>query len=129
MQKLSSALIFFAGLVNLAPLSGLISTNRLQILYGIAFEDANLLILTRHRAILFGIVGSLLVVSVFRSSLRPVAITAGLVSMLSFTLIVWLSGGHNAELARLAAVDLAASVGLVGAVLIDRFTGKRGATL
>jgi hypothetical protein len=127
MQKLSSTLIFLAGLVNLAPLSGLISTGRLQILYGIAFEEANLLVLMRHRAILFGIIGSLLVASVFRSSLRPVAVAAGLISMLTFTLIVWLSGSHNAELARLAAVDFAASVGLVGAVLIDRFTGKRGA--
>jgi hypothetical protein len=128
MRKLSSTLIFLAGLVNLAPLSGLISTGRLQILYGIAFEEANLLVLMRHRAILFGIVGSLLVVSVFRLSLRPVAITAGLISMLSFTLIVWLSGSHNAELVRLAAVDFAASVGLLGSILIDRFTGKRGAT-
>jgi hypothetical protein len=125
---LSNTLIFLAGLVNLAPLSGLISASRLQALYGFGFETADLLILMRHRAILFGIVGSLLVASVFHPPLRAVGIAAGLVSMLSFVVIVWLAASHNAELARLAAVDLAASIGLIGAALLDRFAENRGST-
>jgi hypothetical protein len=123
---LSTTLIFLAGLVNLAPVSGVLSANRLKSLYGFAFEDANVLILMRHRAILLGIVGCLLVASAFHSRLRPVGFAAGLVSMLSFVLIAWLVGNHNAELARVAAIDLATSAALVGAVVLDQIAGKRG---
>ena len=64
MQAISTALIFGVGLVNLLPVSGVLSANRLQALYGVAIEDVNFLVLMRHRAVLFGIVGGLLVASV-----------------------------------------------------------------
>jgi hypothetical protein len=125
MKTLSTTLIVLAGLVNLAPVIGVLSASRLQSLYGLAFEDADLLILMRHRAILLGIVGCLLVTSAFRPPLRPAAFAAGLVSMLSFVLIAWFVGNHNAELARVATIDLAASAALVGAVVLDQIAGKR----
>ena len=130
MQALSTTLILLAGLVNLLPASGVLSASRLQALYGIAFEDANLLILMRHRAILFGIVGGLLLASAYHAPLRPVAIAAGLVSMLSFVAIAWLVGGANPELRRVVVVDLVASAALLVSALLDHFAASRaGAAL
>ena len=126
-QSLSTTLIFLAGLVNLLPVSGVLSANRLQALYGVSLEDPNLLILMRHRAILFGIVGGLLVASAFRSPLRPVGLAVGLTSMISFVLIAWLVGNHNAELGRIVVADLVATVALLGSALLDHFAKKRQA--
>ena len=40
---------------------------------------------------------------------------AGLISVLSFVLVAWLLGNHNAALPRIVAVDLVASVALLEA--------------
>ena len=121
---LSTALILLAALINLLPVIGVVSASRLQGLYGIAFEDANLLILMQHRAILFGIVGGLLLVSAFHLPLRTVAVAVGLISTLSFILIAWLVGGYNAEIRRVLVVDVVASIALASSVLLDRSSGE-----
>ncbi len=129
MQKLSTALIIFAGLVNFAPVGGVLSVGFMHSLYGVAFEDPVLIILMRHRAVLFGMLGCLLFAAAFHAPLRPVAYAAGLISMLSFIVIVWLIGDPNAELTRAAVFDGVASVGLLGAVLLDHRVGRRGAAV
>jgi hypothetical protein len=73
MRVLSTVLILLASLVNLAPVTGALSAERMQALYGVALPDENLVILMRHRAILFGIVGGLLAVAAFHPPLRPAA--------------------------------------------------------
>lgn len=119
MGALSTALIVLVGLVNLLPVSGVVSSDRLQLLYGVALQDPNLVILMRHRALLFGLVGGLLVVSAFHLPLRPAAYAAGFLSMLSFVVIAWLVGGVNPELRRVVVVDLVASAALLGSLLLD----------
>ena len=114
---LATTLFAIVGVVNLLPIAGVSSASRLQTLYGVVLEDPNLVILMRHRAVLFGIVGAILVAAAFVPSLRPFAIAAGLVSMLSFVLVAHLVGKYNAELRRVVIVDLAASALLVGAGL------------
>lgn len=125
MRTLATLLILPACLVNLAPVVGVVSAEWLQRLYGIPFEGTELLILMRHRALLFAIVGGLLAASVFHRPLRPVAIAAGLFSMLSFVAIVQLLGGANAELQRAVLLDLVASAGLVAAALLDPLARER----
>jgi hypothetical protein len=118
MNKLATALYVIVGIVNLLPVSGVLSTSRLRALYGVSVVDPNLIILMRHRAVLFGIVGALLVSAAFHPPLRTLAVIAGLVSMLSFVVIAYLVGEFNAELRRVVIVDLVASLLLVGAGLI-----------
>ncbi len=125
LQASSALLIVLAGLVNLLPVSGVLSAKRLQALYGVVLEDTNLLILMRHRAILFGIVGGLLLASAFHLPLRRVGLSIGLISMLSFVLIAGLVGGYNAELQRIIVFDLAASVALVCSALLDHFATRK----
>ena len=125
MDALASVLYVLAGIVNLAPMSGVLSAARLQALYGIPFADPNLIVLMRHRAVLLGIVGALLVTAAFHAPLRLFAFVAGLVSMLSFVLVAWLVGDFNAELRRVALIDVVASVLLVAAGVLTIVSSSR----
>ena len=117
--NLAKILFIAAGIVNLLPTGGALSADYLGTLYGLALDDPNLIILMKHRAVLFGVVGALLVASAFRELLRPLALAAGLLSMLSFVLIACLERDYNAELQRVILVDLAASALLVVAAVAD----------
>jgi hypothetical protein len=120
MTKVANALIGLCVLVNLGPVVGVLGAERLRGLYGLAFEDPNLLVLMRHRALLFGVVGMLLVAALFRPELRLVAMVAGLFSMLSFVAIALLASELNPELRRVMWIDVVASVALAGAFILDR---------
>jgi hypothetical protein len=126
LSTISTVLIGLVGLANLLPVVGVLSAARLQSLYGVVLEDANLVVLMRHRAVLFGIVGGLLLTSAFHAPLRPVGVAVGLTSMLSFILIAWLVGDINPELRRVVVVDWVASAALVAAVLLDRCAASGG---
>jgi hypothetical protein len=116
---LATSLFVLVGVVNLLPVAGVFSASRLQTLYGVALEDPNLVILMRHRAVLFGIVGAIVVAGAFIPSFRPFSIAAGLVSMLSFVLVAHLVGESNTELRHVVIVDLVASALLAGAGLVS----------
>lgn len=122
MKALVGALLLAAAAVNLAPVVGVLSNQRLRWLYGVEVDDANLAVLLRHRAVLFAIVGALLAVSAFAPSLRGLAIAAGLLSMVSFVAIAAIVGGINPQLQRVVRVDVAASVALLLAALLDAWT-------
>ncbi|HEU4430681.1 MAG TPA: hypothetical protein VFT98_18110 [Myxococcota bacterium] len=47
-------LLLLVGLLNLAPVAGVLGGERLQALYGVGASDSQLVILLRHRALLFG---------------------------------------------------------------------------
>lgn len=113
-------------MINLLPVSGVVSGERLQALYGVAVESSDLEILMRHRAVLLAIVGGVLFASALHAPLRPVGFAVGLVSMASFILVAWLVGKPNAELRRVVAADLVALAALLGAALVDRL-GAAGA--
>lgn len=118
MERFASALYLIVGLGNLLPVTGVLSAVRLEALYGVAIGDPNLLVLMRHRAVLFGIVGALLVAAAFRPVWRAAALAAGWVSMLSFVALAWLVGDVNAELRRVAVVDLVLSAILACAAVV-----------
>jgi hypothetical protein len=124
MSALSTTLILLAGLLNLLPVSGVLSSSRLRTLYGVALEDPNVVILMRHRAVLFGVVGGLLVVSAFHAPLRPAGYAAGFISMLSFVVIARLVGRYNPELRRVVVVDVVASAALASSLLLDCVLGS-----
>ena len=127
MKTLIAVLYVVVGVVNLLPVLGVLSTTRLQTLYGVTLTDPNLVILMRHRAILFGVVGALLVAAAFHPPLRAIALAAGLISMLSFVFLAYVVGEFNSELRRVVSVDLVASVLLVAAGLLALWSGSREA--
>jgi len=120
LRRFVTACFALAALVNLAPTPGALSAARMEAAYGVTIAGSDLEILMRHRALLFGVVGGLLLAACFRTGLRPLAAAVGLFSMLSFGIVVLAVGDANPALQRLAGSDLVASAVLVAGVLLDR---------
>lgn len=120
MKHLATGILVLAGLINLYPIIGVISAAQLEKLYGLPLEHPDLVLLMRHRAVLFGLLGALIIASAFRTSLRPLAITAGLISMLAFIVLALVADHYGAAIHKIVVADVLASVGLVAVLLIDR---------
>lgn len=118
MPELISILLIIAGIIHLLPLSGVLGAERLAVLYGQSFDDPNLLIMMRHRAVLFGLLGTLLLAAAFITWLQPMALGAGLISVSSFILLAKLSPGYNDALRKVVIADWVALVGLLLALVL-----------
>lgn len=105
---LVSGSLIAAGLIHLLPAIGVLGPERLTTLYGISFSEPNLIILMRHRAVLFGLLGAFLLAAAFKPAWQSAALMAGLVSVCAFIWLAWSAGGYNERLARVFAVDLVA---------------------
>lgn len=108
-----AAALVVAGIIHLVPLSGVFGAERLTALYGLPISDPSLLVLMRHRAVLFGLLGVFLIFAAFRPPLHSLAFLAGFVSVLSFFWIAWSTGGYNEAVARIITGDIVALVALV----------------
>lgn len=124
LPKLTAAGFLLAGLINLVPIVGVAGLPQLQRLYSLATLDPDLLLLLRHRAVLLGLVGALMVAAVFRPELRWAAAAVGLVSMGSFVVLIFAAASQNPSLVKIAWIDVAALVILVAAWAGD-LAGKR----
>lgn len=105
--------IVIAAVIHLLPITGVVSSSALGTLYGLSFEESNIQILMRHRAVLFGILGGVLLYAAFSPRFRLVAIFAGLISASSFLWIAFSVGGYNVMLKRVVQADLVALVCLI----------------
>lgn len=107
-----------AAAINLAPALGMFSDAVLTRLYAVPISSNDLSLLLRHRAVLFGIVGALLLTATFIERLRTSAAIAGLASMLSFILLFVLSDTDNDKLQWVMLIDV-----WVVAIFIPGFVG------
>lgn len=105
--------IIVAGVIHLLPLSGVLGSTRLQALYGLSFTEPNLRILMQHRAVLFGLLGAFLLLSLLRPAWQWPAVVMGLVSAAAFIVIAWQVGDYNALLRRVVLADVVAIIGLL----------------
>lgn len=113
MKTLLSLCLVVLGLIHLLPLVGVLGPARLQALYGVVVaQDADLSLLLRHRAVLFGLLGGALVVAVWHRPWQGPALVAAALSVLSFVALAGLGGGLNPALTRVLWVDLAACLPL-----------------
>ena len=113
MRHLISAALIVVAIIHLMPLLGVLGSERLGALYGIRFDDPNLAILMRHRAVLFGVLGGFLLYAAFRPAFQPAALIAGFVSVVTFLGLAWSVGGYNAQLGRVVTADIVALACLV----------------
>ena len=121
-----SAMLLVVAVIHLLPLSGVLSTSRLSALYGLPFDDPNLAILMRHRAVLFGLLGAFLALAAFRPPLQAIAFVAGFVSVLSFLYLAWSVGGYNDQLGRVFTTDIVALVCLAIGAATYAFSTRQG---
>lgn len=113
MHHLVAAMLLVVAVIHLLPLSGVLGGARLRSLYGVSIDDPNLAILMRHRAVLFGLLGSFFVYAAFREELQLLAFFVGFVSVLSFLYLARATGSVNAQLQRVVVADVVAFVCLV----------------
>jgi hypothetical protein len=107
-STLSGAVLALVALIHLLPLPGLLGAEALIRLYGIPVEGADLSLLLRHRAVLFGLLGAGLMASVFLPSWRPAAYLAAFVSVGSFLVLAALETPTGAAITRVVIADMIA---------------------
>ncbi len=128
MEKIISAMLVIVGLIHLLPVSGVLGPDRLEALYGVSLTDPNLVILMRHRAVLFGLLGLFIVYSAFKPSLQALALLAGFLSVVSFIFIAWSVGSYNEAVHRVVIADIVAVIALgIAGVLYLTFRNQHRA--
>jgi hypothetical protein len=114
------SLLVLVGLVQTLPLVGAAGGAALRRLYGEVPQEGPTALLLRHRAVLLGLVGLLLLAAAAWPELRWLAVGMGLASKLSYVALVGGTGERSPELRRIAWIDLGTSLllGLVAALLL-----------
>jgi len=118
MDKVIAACLILVGIIHLLPVSGLVGAERLSLLYGISVSEPNLEILMRHRAVLFLLLGMLLIAGAFMHELRVAAIIGGFISVVSFLVIAWSTGDYNDAVRKVVIADIVAVIALCIAVVL-----------
>ncbi|MDX1555533.1 MAG: hypothetical protein R3212_05860, partial [Xanthomonadales bacterium] len=103
---------------------GVFSAEMLANAYDIPAPQGDLLILMRHRALLFGVVGSIILVSAFRPHLQPAAMIAAFVSMAGFIALTLGSGNYGEKIHGVMLIDVVGVVLLVIAAVLRFRTAK-----
>jgi hypothetical protein len=119
-----SATLVVAGIVHLLPALGVLGAERLASLYGIVVSDNAMLLLLRHRALLFGVLGLFMLHAAWSPPLQWWALAAGLVSTSSFVLLAWTSGPLTPPLHMVLKIDIALAAALAAALVL-RWVGSR----
>lgn len=105
-STVSSGFLIIAGLINLAPVIGALSAQRLEALYGLPVAgQPDLEILLRHRAVLFGLLGAAMLYGAFDHAWFWPVLGAGLISMLAYAALSVSIGGYNASLRFVLIMD------------------------
>lgn len=126
-HRIAAAALLVAGIVHLLPLSGALGGPRLEVLYGVVPDDATTVLLLRHRAVLFGLLGAGLLVAAFRPAWHVAACALALVSVVSFLLLAPGDAALTPAVARVLLVDRVVGVLLVVG-LAAALAGARHAT-
>lgn len=126
-QRVTAAALVIAAVIHLLPLTGVLGGARLEALYGVTVTDTTTLLLLRHRAVLFGMLGVALGIAAFRPAWHVAACLSALVSVLSFLALAASGVALTPPVARVVLVDrVAAAVLVVG--LAAAVAGARHAT-
>ena len=122
MGKLFTFCLVVVGLINIAPVLGIISAAKLEQAYSVNLASNDLEILMRHRALLFGVLGGFIIYSAFFPAFQVAAMVMAGVSMIGFAALVVLVGGYNAAILKVLIADLVGIGFLVAAALLKMFS-------
>lgn len=117
MNYVTVAGLLVAAAIHLLPVSGVAGAGTLSRLYGIDVADPNTAILLQHRALMFGILGALMLAAIPWPSLRLAALLVGLASAASFMVVALGVGGYNDAIRRVVVADGVATVSLALALV------------
>lgn len=125
MRYVLTAALIIVGIIHLLPVAGVLGPDRLQSLYGLSLTDPNLILLMRHRAVLFGLLGGFLVVAAFVPALQLSALILGLVSVSSFLALSLADFRVNTSIARVVTADWLALAALIVGFVAYALTRQR----
>lgn len=126
MELIFRIILFCSGVINLLPSLLAVLPTRIQKSYGVAIPDVNYELLLRHRAVLFAMIGGLMIFSALAKKYYEVAAGAGLISMMSFVVLHWLIGkGITPELRTVMRIDAAATIVLLVGLIAFRLLAKK----
>ena len=111
------------GTIHLLPSAGVTGAEQLTALYGSDFSAPDAEILMRHRAVLFGILGTFLLYAAFKPSLQPPALSMAFASVTSFLVLAAIVGDYNEQLRRVARADVIALIFIVIAAVARAIAG------
>ena len=117
-QKIISIMLVIVGIIHLLPVVGVLGGERLSSLYGLALQEPNIAILMRHRSVLFGLLGMLLLYAAFNPVYYYLALIGGFTSVVSFLALVWSEGTYNEALQRVVVADIVALIALLLAAVL-----------
>ena len=115
MKRVVTFAFVAVGLLHLYPAVGVLGAARLESLYGVPVDSADLELLLRHRAVTFGLLGALLLAAAWHPPLRGAALVAGAVSMAAFVVLAWPLHAHGPAIARVFWADVVGLALLAGA--------------
>ena len=99
--------LFIVGVINIIPSFLAFLPYKINNAYGIEIPDANYELLLRHRAVLFGIIGGIMIYAAITKKHYSLAVCIGLISMVSFIILMkFVSGAINPELRRVMNIDV-----------------------
>ncbi len=127
-KHLLAVSLAIVGIIHMMPVAGVFGVERLNVLYGLSIDDPNLAILMRHRAVLFGLLGVFCLVAAARQSLQLIALVAGAISVFSFLVLTYATGGYNDEVGRVVTADWIAAAFLIIGFAAYRLRAKATTT-
>ncbi len=116
--RLITGLMLVVAVIHLMPLSGVLGTEQLLRLYGVAIAGPDLEILLRHRAVMFGILGMVFALAAFVPKYQPLAFLMAFVSIFSFLTLAWLVGDYQAAIDQVVLADSIAGACLLLALML-----------
>lgn len=128
MKYVPIAALLVAGIIHLLPVPGVMGVSTLTRLYGIKLNDPNTAVLLQHRALLFGVLGVLMLSAIALPWLRVTALSVGLFSAASFIVVAMAVGGYNPAIGRVVFADVVASVLLAVGLVVELWLISRKTT-
>ena len=123
--KLITGLMLIVAAIHLLPITGFFGAKHLSVLYSIEVDSPDLEILMRHRAALFGILGTFLAYAAFVPALQPIAFVAASISLATFLYLAFAVGNFGSPIRRIVIVDVIATVCLVGSIALRALADAR----
>ena len=124
MELIFRITLFIAGLINFVPFFIVFFPEKMTSSYGINIPNADFELLLRHRAVLFGIIGGLLLYSALTRKYYDLATLIGLISMVSFLLLFFrIDGKINDSLTTVMKIDVFAIIQLLIGFMLYKFGG------
>ena len=115
--------LLLSGIINFIPIVGAFLPNKMKQSYGIEFSDPNLELLLRHRAVLFGIIGGIMICSAFCRQYYDLSFGMGIISMGTFIFLFKLvPGKKNHALTKIMKIDLITTLILLGGFALFKYS-------